>query len=200
MFLLGAWLAIANDSIRPQVCELHLNVVSSRHKCRGHGCLEWWLLENASNRFDIHRYFGDPLYNAEIQNNLPAGNSPILRNVEVHGVGGNSRKVRNAVDGRIRPGNQAVEFDLRWRVPIRRKVHLPGSLDCHLLPADRTWEGSRSKRSASAAACWRVAFHSGVIQTSRFSKNCGVSRLPSNIYMPAMPGRFIESKSTVMPS
>ena len=59
---------------------------------------------------------------------------------------------------------------------------------------------SRPSRSASAAEWLKASFQSGVIQTSRFSVNCGTPRLPSNICMPAMPTRFIHSRSAVMPS
>ena len=69
-----------------------------------------------------------------------------------------------------------------------------------LQPPEAAMAISRPRRSASAAECLKASFHSGVIQTSRFSVNCGTPRLPSNICIPAMPTRFIHSRSAVMPS
>ena len=69
-----------------------------------------------------------------------------------------------------------------------------------LHPPDAAIDISRPSRSASAAAWRNASFQSGVIQTSRLSTNSGTPRLPSNICMPAMPTRFIPSRSAVMPS
>ena len=69
-----------------------------------------------------------------------------------------------------------------------------------LQPPEAAMAISRPRRPASAPA-WRNAFfHSGVIHTRRRSTNCGVPKSPSNICMPAIPDRFIHSRSAVMPS
>src|SRR5260370_60842 len=91
------------------------------------------------------------------------------------------------------------------RVSLQTTFFIPSSGLTHgpavsLQPPEAAMAISRPRRSASAAACLKASFQSGVIQTSRFSVNCGTPRLPSNICMPAMPTRFIHSRSAVMPS
>ena len=59
---------------------------------------------------------------------------------------------------------------------------------------------SRPSWSASVVAYLKASFHSGVMNTSRFSTTCGVFRPASKFWKPAMPERFIHSRSALMPS
>ena len=91
------------------------------------------------------------------------------------------------------------------RVSLHTTFFMPSSGLTHgpavsLHPPEAAIDISRPRRSASAAAWRNASFQSGVIQTRRLSTKSGTPRLPSNICIPAMPTRFIHSRSAVMPS
>ena len=69
-----------------------------------------------------------------------------------------------------------------------------------LHPPEAAMDISMCRRSASAAACLKADFHSGVIQISGLSTKSGAPISPSNICIPPIPTRCIHSRSAVMPA